>query len=385
MSSPKRVLIIENSIHVTGALKSIIRVAFDLRHLYSFVFVLPSGSQGRFLVEKFGFTAIYELPMKELNRRVKSFLVYLPYLIDNSLKLRKLIRKESIDLIHVNDLYNLIPVVYKVLGGSKPYICHIRFLPTGFPKSIFNLWLNLHVKFSERIIVVSLFLKNQLPSHDKIEWIPNELPMEEQYPPADFRTPKDVYTFLYLANYIPGKGQNYALESFARINESLPNWRLRFAGGDMGLRKNKMFRDQLKASAREMGIDKKIDWIEFVEDTEHEYKSADIILNFSESESFSITCLEALFYGMPLIATDCGGPAEIVDHNLTGLLVLNRDIDSMAKAMIQLANDRDLRIQFEESSRSISRKRFSLEKTSYRLYDVYNKVLESDHVIIGKE
>jgi L-malate glycosyltransferase len=385
MSSLKRVLIIENSIHVTGALKSITRVAFDLRHLYSFVFVLPLGSQGRFLVDKFGFKAIYELPMKELSRRVTSFLIYLPALVTNSLKIRKLIRKENIDLIHVNDLYNLIPVVYKLSGGSKPYICHIRFLPTGFPKSIFNLWLNLHLKFSERIIVVSHFLKNQLPSHDKIEWIPNELPIDEQYPPADFTTSKKVYTFLYLANFIPGKGQNYALEAFARTHEKLPNWRLRFAGGDMGLQKNKVFRDQLKARAHELGIDQKIDWVEFVEDTEREYKSADIILNFSEAESFSITCLEALFYGMPLIATDCGGPAEIVDHNLTGLLVLNRDIDSMAKTMIQLANDKDLRIQFEENSRSISRKRFSLEKTSYRLYDVYQTVLENDHVIIGKE
>ncbi len=385
MSFPKRVLIIENSIHITGALKSVTRVAFDLRHLYSFVFVLPLGSQGRFLVEKFGFTAIYELPMKELNRRVWSFLIYIPYLISNSLELRKLIRKENIDLIHVNDLYNLIPVVYKVSGGSKPYVCHIRFLPTSFPKSIFNLWLNLHLKFSERIIVVSLFLKNQLPSHDKIEWIPNELPIDEQYPPADFTTPKEVYTFLYLANFIPGKGQNYALEAFARVKDTLPNWRLRFAGGDMGLQKNKMFRDQLKARAHQLMIDQKIDWIEFVEDTEHEYKRADIILNFSEAESFSITCLEALFYGMPLIATDCGGPAEIVDYNLTGLLVLNRDIDSMAKAMTQLANDRNLRIRFEESSRSISRNRFSLEKTSYRLYDVYKKALENDRVIMGKE
>jgi L-malate glycosyltransferase len=328
------------------------------------------------LVEKFGFKAIYELPMKELNRSVKSFLIYLPYLISNSLKLRKLIRKENIDLIHANDLYNLIPVVYKVLGGSKPYICHIRFLPIGFPKSIFNLWLNLHLKFSERVIVVSLFLKNQLPTHNKIEWIPNELPINEQYPPADFTTPKDEYTFLYLANYIPGKGQNYALEAFAKVKDVLPNWRLRFAGGDMGLHKNKIYRDQLKARAKMLGIDHKIHWIDFVKDTEREYKSADIVLNFSESESFSITCLEALFYGMPLIATDCGGPIEIVDHNHTGLIVLNRDIDSMANAMKHLATNRNLRIQFEARSRSISRERFSLEKTSFRLYDIYKKVLK---------
>ena len=56
------------------------------------------------------------------------------------------------------------------------------------------------------------------------------------------------------------------------------------------------------------------------------------MLNFSESESFSMTCLESLYYGTPLIATDSGGPAELFKHGESGHLVPNRDVQAMAKA-----------------------------------------------------
>ena len=49
----------------------------------------------------------------------------------------------------------------------------------------------------------------------------------------------------------------------------------------------------------------------FAANTEVAMKGHDMVLNFSEAESFSLTCLDALYYGVPLIATDCGGPAEL--------------------------------------------------------------------------
>ncbi|GCC52051.1 glycosyltransferase family 1 protein [Chryseotalea sanaruensis] len=373
MIKPK-ILIIENSTHVTGALKSIVRVASDLRLYYSFVFVLPSKSQGRQLIEKFDFELIYELPMKELSRKVSAILLYVPYLIVNSIKIRSIVKKEKIDLIHSNDLYNLTPVLYKLMGGDKPYFSHIRFLPNGFPPLLFRFWFLLHDKFAQRIIVVSNYLKNQLPLSPKVEWIPNELPIRETHNLMNDES-RTSHSFLYLSNYIAGKGQNFALEAFAKIADQLPNWKLRFVGGDMGLKKNRLFKESLKERAFELGVSHKVEWIDFIEDTELEYKRADIALNFSESESFSITCLEALFYGAPLIATDCGGPAEIIDHNDTGLLTPNRDINAMSEAMLRLARDKNLRNKFRDDGRRRSRERFSIENTSYRLKTLYSLTL----------
>lgn len=367
------ILIIENSVAITGALKSITRTAYDLQSTYSFLFILPRKSQGRTWVEGKGFKVIHELRMIELSRRLSSLILYIPYLLINVIKLKRIIRKHDVDLIHVNDLYNLLPVVLNLFGTDTPYVCHVRFLPNRFPTILFNFWIKCHLRYAFEIIAVSQFLKDTLPSNPMISYIPNELPNEERY--NENFIEDGIHTFLYLSNYMKGKGQEYALEAFGRAQSVLPNWRLRFVGSDMGMKKNKKFKDELTRKAEQKGISEKIDFVAFTEDVEKEYKSADIVLNFSESESFSITCLEALYFGRPLIATDCGGPAEIIDHNETGLIVKNRDIEEMTNSIIRLALDKNKRENLGNKARNIVRERFSIENTSFKLRLVYNRAI----------
>lgn len=374
MKKPK-ILIIENSIDVTGALKSILKTSSDLRDMFEFVFVIPKGSKSKTLIRDKQFDPIFEIRMREIRRQFSALLLYLPFLVINSFRLRRIIKQNDISLVHVNDLYNLLPVIVRLFGLNIPYICHVRFMPDKFPPLLFKCWLFLHLKFAERVIVVSQSLLNKLPNHPKLLLIHNELPEIENYPLQIKPTNQPNCTFLYLANFISGKGHNYALDAFVKVHQRLANWKLRFVGGDMGLNKNKLYKEELQLFAKLNGIDEKIEWVEFTNDVELEYKMGDVILNFSESESFSITCLEALYFGRPLIATDCGGPSEIIDHLESGILVRNRDVDAMANAMMELAENAELRDRFSIEGRKRSRNKFGLERTSHKLGDVYKTIL----------
>ena len=97
MSNP-RILIIENSIAITGALKSIVRSSESLKANYTFVFLLPAKSSATAYIRGLGFEA-YELPMKEIRKNILSLIIYVPMLFYNSIKLFQLIRKLNIDLI----------------------------------------------------------------------------------------------------------------------------------------------------------------------------------------------------------------------------------------------------------------------------------------------
>ena len=112
-----------------------------------------------------------------------------------------------------------------------------------------------------------------------------------------------------------------------------PNLRLHFVGGDMGMVKNQEFRPELEAPQQAAGLAEAVHFDGFAADTEAAMKAHDIVLNFSEAESFSLTCLDALYYGVPLIATDCGGPAELFENGRSGLLVPNRNVPAMAEAI----------------------------------------------------
>jgi len=374
MSSKPRILIIDNSTFVTGALRSIVALANDLKTDFEFCFLMPQNSRGRYLIEEEGFTNIFEMPMKEISKRPGSLFLYFPLLLANSIRLIKLVKKLNIDMIHNNDLYNLLPVVAKIFGLRVPYISHIRFLPDRFPKPLFSFWVRSHLAFSSRIISVSNYLLKKLPAHSKITCIWDQLPTEKGYPLVD---KPSGYRLLYLSNFIRGKGQEHALMAFEKVHRKFPEWRIRFVGSDMGLSKNRVFKRELEQFCFDRNIASKVEWQTFSEHPESEFKAADVVLNFSESESFSRTCMEALFYGRPIVATDSGGPAEIIDHGITGYLVVKNDINAMAEAMEKLMSSPGLRENFGKEGMIRVRQKFSIKKTSYKMALLYREVLKT--------
>ena len=112
------------------------------------------------------------------------------------------------------------------------------------------------------------------------------------------------------------------------------------------------------------------EWLKFSSFTDKEIKAADIVLNFSEAESFSMTCAEASFYGRPVIATRCGGPEEIILHEKTGLLVKNRDVNEMTVAILLLASDKEKRIQFVIDGKKYVQEKFSISKFSEEMKEI---------------
>lgn len=372
MNKP-RILIIENSIAVTGALKAILKSSQDLKSDFDFFFIIPEKSQTKSEIERAGF-AVEQFNMLEIRKNFFSLLLYLPLLIINAVKLRRTVKRLKIDLIHVNDLYNLIAPAATFLGMRISYITHVRFLPNRFPKALFSSWMKIHLKFASRIIAVSQTLKNSLQEHPKIVMIYDGLPMGTKTPFITGK--KSSPTFLYLANFIRGKGQDCALKAFELIHTKIPEWKVRFVGGDMGLPKNREYLQELHRLAGKAGLSEKIEWAGFTDDVETEYRSADIVINFSESESFSMTCAEALYYGTPVIASDSGGPAEIIDHAVTGLLVENKSVSKMSQAMLKLASDPELREAMRQKSTHAIQQKFSPQKTSALLKELYTLSLQ---------
>lgn len=374
MQDKQRILILENAIDVTGGLKSILNSIKALSTDFEFIVALPVNSRCANYTRDQGFKVV-ELPFRELNKSVLSIIVYLPALIVNTVKLKRLVKELDISLIIANDFYNLLPCCYRFFRGKVPYICFVRFMPDRFPKVLVAIWEYCHQKFARKVIAVSDAVKRKLKIA-KAEVIYEGLP--EIYStlnkPAHTQ-PSETHTLLYLSNYIEGKGHTFALQSFKRLAESHPNWKLRFVGGDMGTRKNREYKQFLVKQAIEWEIQDQVEWIGFTEDIRHEYLLADIVLNFSNSESFSLTCLEAMAAGRAVISTDSGGPAEIIENNESGILVPVGDVVSMTAAMEKLINNPELRAAMGDKAFYHVRRKFNIDDTIGKLRAVYLNAL----------
>jgi glycosyltransferase involved in cell wall biosynthesis len=371
--------VVDNATAITGGLNAIRQATNALRESqqgFRFEYVLPTGSLGKAVLQANGYV-VHELPFVEISRRKADLVRYLPTLLLNGWRLRRLARQQGAALIHQNDFYNLTGYVAKLLSlGRLRVVVHVRFLPQSLVQPLARTWRWLAGTGASRVICVSQAVRRYFSAAPKNQVIYDPLPGTERHPiPTHPPRPNGTIQLLYLSNYMQGKGQDLALQAFEKAYRQDSRLRLHFAGGDMGMAKNQEFRQQLEATAAQMGLGEVVQFGGFVNDVEAEMKAADIVLNFSESESFSLTCLDALFFGTPLIASDCGGPAELFEHERSGLLVPNRDVLAMSAAIVQLAASADTRQRFAEAGRYFVRQKFAPAHTYQLLGELYKQVL----------
>lgn len=355
----QRILIIDNSPDTTGALKSILNYCVFARNQFDFVFIFPKDSRASRRVRKEQFQVI-EFPIMEISKSFRNLILYLPRLIQNSIRLNKVIEENQIALVHVNDFYNLIAIASKAFGNNFILTTHVRFMPDRFP-FLKKIWINLNLKYADAIVCVSGAVKQFLPNHPKVHVIHDGF-LEQQGPYIP-KPEEDIIQLVYISHYIKGKGQDYAVEAFHLAFRQNGNIRLKFVGGDMGMNKNKDFKKSLIKRVEELDLAHVVQFSGQVDNVRKELEHGDILLNFSESESFSMTCLEALSFGVPLIVSDSGGPSELFVHEESGMLIPNRDINSMAAAIVRLSKDGNLRRKFSMNGLKFVKDRFASENT----------------------
>ena len=334
---------------------------------HKFIFVVPDNSKVVPVLKKEN-VPFYTLPLREISRSLKT-IIYPFFLAQNFLKLRKIIKQERIDIVQINDFYNLLGACLKATGYKGKLITYVRFLPSVMPALLRNFWINTAQRYSYKLVAVSDAVLKQLPPHKNNIRIYDPALLSEKYNNGLPDAKQDIL-LLYLANFTNGKGQDHALEAFNIAYKQNPKLRLKFVGGNMGLKKNEEYRQRLIHRVNELGLQPVVFFEHFTTDIEKEIKSAAIVLNFSEAESFSMTCLEAGYYGLPVIATKCGGPEEIILHDRTGLLVEKRNIDMMAEAILALADNEIRRVQLGTAARQYVREKFSTDNFKQALSQI---------------
>ena len=82
--------------------------------------------------------------------------------------------------------------------------------------------------------------------------------------------------------------------------------------------------------------------------------------------------VEAMASGLPVIATSCIGPSELVTSGVEGMLVPVGSIARMADAIVRMAGDSDLRERMSRAARRRAVDEFSIPRTSEQLARVYH-------------
>ena len=168
---------------------------------------------------------------------------------------------------------------------------------------------------------------------------------------------------LYVGRFVKEKGIEYLLR--LAQDTSLKDVEFCFIGEGA-------LKEMLSEQAKKLPI-KVVDYILDKKELAKFYQQADIFILPSYKEGnweewFGISLIEAMACGIPVIATDCTGPKEIIDGK-NGILVPQRDYDALKKAFLKLATNPSLRKRMGQYGRNTVLGRYDVKKNSEKLYE----------------
>lgn len=175
--------------------------------------------------------------------------------------------------------------------------------------------------------------RTHLPaSSTRVLHIPNSVPAP-QLAPSD-GTGKTVVAAGRLAAV---KQYELLIEAFAEVVDRRPDWQLRIYGGGEQ-------RGRLRRRIDKLGLYNHVHLMGPRSPLDPEWVKASIAVSTSRHESFGMTLVEAMRCGLPVVSTDCDyGPREILRDGTDGLLVPVGDTGAVARALLTLIDNGDLR------------------------------------------
>ena len=179
---------------------------------------------------------------------------------------------------------------------------------------------------------------------------------------------------LFSGRFVERKGVQELLAAVPKVLEHRPNVRFVLAGGYRGCNGEDIARRWFGP-----GFDRYSDRVQFPGWLDESamakwYSCADILVVPSWYEPFGMVVLEGMLHGLAVAASDVGGPHEILEDDVTGLLFRPRDSVALAQAIGRLADSQTLRNRLGRSAARRVREFWSYNTVINLMDNVYAKV-----------
>ena len=169
-----------------------------------------------------------------------------------------------------------------------------------------------------------------------------------------------------VARLSPEKDVANLIRATAIAAKSAPRMRVEIAGGGPCL-------EDLQLLVANLGVGDRITFLGEVNDVPAVFVRARMFVLPSRSEGIPLTVLESMACGVPVIATRVGGLPEVVEDQLTGLLVPSADPTALADAMLEIWNDPDRRDRMGRAGRRRAEEKFDVRRMVAEYEAIYSE------------
>ena len=292
------------------------------------------------------------------------------------LKLARFLRLSGADILH---LHNPTAFFYGTLAGKLArtpcivYTEHGRDFSSSRKVRLANCVLSTMV---DKVVAVAEFGKNYLVAEEGVSpWrvvtIHNGIDGQRFGPHYDHNAVRASLGLVggqpvvgIVARLDPIKNHAGLLHAMQRVVAELPLAVLLIVGDGP-------LCGQMEALAGELGLGTAVRFLGARSDVPELLSAMDLFVLSSHSEGLSLTLVEASATGKPIVATDVGGNAEVVEHGVTGLIVPADDPEALSQAMLAILTDPVKARRMGEMGRMRFERDFTLDAMTRKYEELY--------------
>jgi len=200
--------------------------------------------------------------------------------------------------------------------------------------------------------------------------MPNPSPFEPNLNPNLEKIRRKEIVAVGNLNRYHHKGFDNLIEIAARLLPHHPDWKINLVGG------GEEGAAWLKKKINEKGLQSQFIFSGWQNNMREMLDEIEIFVLSSRYEGLPMVLIEAMSLGVPCVAYDCiSGPSDVIQNEVTGLLVENQNIDAMVSALDRLMREEALRSEFRRKA-PLSMQKFSISVIGKKWEQLIEETLE---------
>jgi glycosyltransferase involved in cell wall biosynthesis len=290
------------------------------------------------------------------------------------LRLRRVIRRERVAIVHAQSGHTM-ALATLASAGTRAKIVFARRVSTPLRTNRPTRW---KYARAHRLISVSRAGVDGLlrvgVKPDRVRVIPSGVPLSQLAAPAtpellaSLGVPAGAPLAVFVASLSGAKDPSTFVRAIQVARRTVPELHALVVGDGP-------LREPLAGEISALGLDDFVHLVGFRTDAESMEAAASVVALTSKSlEGTPGVLLDALALGKPIVATDVGGVTEVIEHDISGLIVPIGDANALGAAIARVMRDPALAARLSAGARARA-PMFSIENTVSRTLEVYRELL----------
>ena len=295
---------------------------------------------------------------------------------------RRILARHRIDLVHLNNsIFSTGEwLIAARLHGART-VCHQRgYAPERrIPAArYFDRIVCISNQIHDQLVRVNPVLRrNAVAVHDALDTA--AFLTTRHRSPADVRrewdVPDDCFLVGIVGNVKEWKGQRVLVDAFVPLHRTIPNARCLIIGAASTLAGDRSYHEELMHQVERSELSDRVILTGYREDVSDIVNALDVLVHASISpEPMGRVILEGMALGKPVVATDHGGPREIIESGKSGFLIPPNDPQRLYETLLDLARSPELRQRMGNAAIERVADAFAIQVHMDRIHGIYRSL-----------